>query len=274
MQVAAMKLITTPCRVLLCAGALALMIPAAEANMLVYPMAASIGPDGNSAAQLRVYSKSEQTQYVKATVQRVVDPATDHEREESDAVSGEYPVVVSPAKFVLPAGGARLIRIIPLSTPEKEVLYRVYLQPVAPPSGEDVAADSATAGQINFNLVWAPLVRVLPKHPAPDLQVSEGVVINTGNVRIGLLDAGGCPTARDESACNWKTFERSVYPDQKFKLDGLSPARYVRIRYRVEGMPDVQQKVVPAHPADAMDSHSALNLTIPGQPVVSISQKD
>lgn len=274
MQTTAMKGLRYMCRLLLCTTALPLIVPTAGANMLVYPMAASIGPDGNSAAQLRVYSKSEETQYVKASVQRVIDPATDNEREESDAVSGDYPVVISPAKFALPAGGTRLVRVIPLSAPQKEVLYRVYLHPIAPPTDDEADAGNATAGKVSFNLVWAPLVRVLPKLPAPDLDVSDGTLINTGNVRLGLLSAGACETPQNESSCRWTTFERSVYPDQKFKLEGLSPARYVRIRYRVEGMSDVQQKVVPTHLIDAIDVQSARNPTSSGHSLTSINQKE
>lgn len=261
-------------QLVLCMAAMLAIVPSADANMLVYPMSASIGPGGSSAAELRVYSKSEETQYVKATVQRVVDPATDHEREEGDAVSGDHPVVISPAKFALPAGGTRLVRVIPLSAPQKEALYRIYLHPVAPPGEDDVDTGNDTAGKVSFNLVWAPLVHVLPKVVTPDLDVSEGTLINTGNVRLGLLEAGACATARDESSCRWTTFERSVYPDQKFKLDGLSSAPYVRIRYRVEGMSDVQQKVVPTHPIDTMGVQSTRNVTNSGHSLASINHKD
>ncbi|KVP89169.1 fimbrial protein [Burkholderia ubonensis] len=262
--------------VLLAAIAMSLVSSVASANMTVYPMAASIGSGGKSAAQLRVYSKSETTQYVKAIVKRVIDPATPHEREVSGMSSGDDAIVISPAKFALPAGGTRLVRVIPLGVPQKEVLYRVYLQPVAAPSDAD--ADSATAGdvsgQVNFSLVWAPLIRVLPKTALPDLNVSHGSLTNTGNVRIGLLKVGACQSEGDESSCQWTKFERSVYPDQQFKLDGLHPAPYVRIKYRVEGMSDVQQKVVPAHSINTMSASSANTETQPGRTIVSTNQGD
>jgi len=50
-------------------------------------------------------SKSDATQYVKAIAKRVIDPATDHEREEASMNSGDDAIVISPAKFALPAGG-------------------------------------------------------------------------------------------------------------------------------------------------------------------------
>nr|WP_290371019.1 fimbrial protein [Burkholderia diffusa] len=242
--------------------------------MLVYPMAASIGAGKGAAAELRIYSKSDTTQYVRAIAKRVIDPATDHEREETAMNSGDDAIVISPAKFALPAGGTRLVRVIPLSVPQKELLYRVYLQPVAAPSDDAPAAKSNVSGKINFSLVWAPLVRVLPKTAVPAFDVSDGTLTNTGNVRIAALDAGACQFEKDDSTCQWTKYERSVYPDQQFRLDGLHAAPYVRIRYRVEGIADVQQKVVHAHSIDTMNAPSANDETQAGHAIFSTNQKD
>ncbi|WP_175854170.1 cable pilus chaperone CblB [Burkholderia anthina] len=256
------------------AFAMSLVSSIASANMLVYPMAASIGAGKESAAELRIYSKSDATQYVKVIAKRVIDPATDHEREEASMNSGDDAIVISPAKFALPAGGTRLVRVIPLGVPQKEVLYRVYLQPVAAPSDDDAEAKGDVSGKVNFSLVWAPLIHVLPKTAVPDFDVSNGALINTGNVRIGLLEAGACQLEKDESSCQWKKFERSVYPDQQFRLEGLHSAPYVRIRYRVGGVADVQQKIVRTHSVDAMNAPSANNETRTGFTNVSTNQKD
>ncbi|RQR61988.1 fimbrial protein TcfA [Burkholderia sp. Bp9002] len=261
-------------RLLLAAIAMSLVSSIAGANMLVYPMSASIGAGKGLAAELRIYSKSDATQYVKVIAKRVIDPATDHEREEVSMNSGDDAVVISPAKFALPAGGTRLVRVIPLGVPQKEVLYRVYLQPAAAPSDDESPAKDDVSGKVNFSLVWAPLVRVLPKTAVPDLDVSNGALTNTGNVRIGLLDAGACRSEKDDSSCQWTKFERSVYPDQQFKLEGLHSAPYVRIRYRVEGMANVQQKVVRAPSVDAMNAPSANNEARTGHTIVSTNQKD
>ncbi|WP_279607669.1 fimbrial protein [Burkholderia ambifaria] len=242
--------------------------------MLVYPMAVSIAGGKDSAAELRVYSKSDATQYVKVIAKRVIDPATDREREDADMDFGDDGVVISPAKFALPAGGTRLVRVIPLGVPQKEVLYRVYLQPVAAPVEEASSVAGDVSGKVDFSLVWAPLVRVLPKTTVTGFRVSDGTLANTGNVRIGLIDAAACQSEKDESSCEWKKFERSVYPDQQFRLDGLHSAPYVRIRYRVGGVADVQQTVVPTHSADAINAPSANNETLTGHDFVSTNQKD
>ncbi|WP_104013521.1 fimbrial protein TcfA [Burkholderia anthinoferrum] len=257
----------------LAAASMSLAASVANANMLVYPMAASIGAGNGSAAELRIYSKSDATQYVKAIVKRVIDPATDHEREDSSMNSGDDAIVISPAKFALPAGGTRLVRVIPLGVPQKEVLYRVYLQPVVA-SDDDFAVKGIVSGKVDFSLVWAPLIRVLPKTPVPDFDVSNGKLTNTGNVRIGLLEAGACESEEGDAACRWTKFDRSVYPDQQFRLEGMHSAPYVRIRYRVGGVTDVQQKVVRTHSVDAMNAPSANNETRTGHTIVSTSQKD
>ncbi|MCA8300114.1 fimbrial protein [Burkholderia seminalis] len=246
----------------------------AIANMLVYPMAATIGAGNTSAAELRIYSKSDATQYVKAIAKRVTDPATDREREVASMSSGDDAIVISPAKFALPAGGTRLIRVIPLGVPQKEVLYRIYLQPVAAPTDDDSTEKSDVSGKVNFSLVWAPLIHVLPTTAVPDFDVSNGVLTNTGNVRIGVLDAGACESEKDDSSCQWTKFERSVYPDQQFRMEGLHAAPYVRIRYRVEGTADVQQKVVHAQSVDTMIAPSANDETQAGHTIVSTNEKD
>lgn len=248
--------------------------PIASANMMVYPMGTSIGAGSGPAAELRVYSKSESTQYVKVIAKRVIDPATDHEREETSMSSGDDAVVISPAKFALPAGGTRLVRVISLGVPQKEALYRVYMEPVASLSEDHSAVNDEVSGKVNFTISWAPLVRVLPKTPVPDFEVSNGLLTNTGNVRIGLIDAGACQTDTEDSSCQWTKFERSVYPDQQFRMDGLNSAPYVRIRYRVEGMSGVQQKVVRTVSTDAIDALSANNETQTGPTNLSTNHKD
>ena len=77
----------------------------ASANMLVYPKALSITAGSGSAAELRIYSKPDATQYVKAIAKRVIDPATDRKREEASMSSGDDAIVISPAKFALPTCG-------------------------------------------------------------------------------------------------------------------------------------------------------------------------
>ncbi len=244
------------------------------ANMLVYPMAATIGRDGGSSAQLRVYSKSEVTQYVKVSIKRVVDPATPREREVAVSRVGSDAIAVSPAKFVLAAGGSRLVRVIPLGTPDKEALYRVYLQPVAAPTEEEAAASDTQgglAGQVDFSLIWAPLVHVMPKVSDPALSVSHGRLANIGNVRVGVLETGECRLEKDASSCRWHKVERSVYPDQHIEIKNASQAPYLRIRYRADGAKGEQQRVFPFRSDDATRASGAPTVPSQGHSETSIN---
>ncbi len=231
----------------------AVLLPSiCAANMLVYPMDVTIGTSQGSTASLRVYSKSESTQYVQVGIQRVVDPATPTEHETPAARIGDDAVVVSPAKFVLPAGGSRLVRVIALGAPKDEQLYRVYLQPVAAPP--EAAADTAQPASgvksaVSFNLIWAPLVHVLPRQGAPALTVSrDGVLSNTGNVRLGVIRAGACSSESEEASCIWRKVERSVYPGQTYRLEPTPPATAPavwRVRFRAGDDRKPQQAVIP-----------------------------
>lgn len=82
-------------------AALALMMaaPIAHANLTVHPMRVAI--EHQRGAQMRVYSQSAQTQYVQATIKRIVDPATGDETE-VDIEPGELDAIaVTPGKFAL-----------------------------------------------------------------------------------------------------------------------------------------------------------------------------
>ncbi|VWC47155.1 fimbrial protein TcfA [Burkholderia lata] len=244
------------------------------ANMLVYPMSTTIGRDGGSTAQLRVYSKSEATQYVKVGIKRVVDPATPHEHEVAVSRVGSDAVTVSPSKFVLAAGGSRLVRVIPLGTPHKEALYRVYLQPVPAPAEEAAAASDTQgnlAGQVDFSLIWAPLIHIMPKVSDPALSVSHGRLVNTGNVRVGVLETGECRLEEDASSCRWNKVERSVYPDQHIEIKNTSQAPYLRIRYRADGAKGEQQRVFPSRSDDTTRASGASIVPSEGHPVTSIN---
>lgn len=216
----------------------------AQANMLVSPMSSAIDTKVSSAAQLRVHSRSDATQYVKVVVKRVINPATAQETEEDAPRSGEAAVTVSPSKFALPAGGSRLVRVIALGTPAKEELYRVNFEPVAPEADEERGPTEKIASNVDFALVWAPLVRVLPSVRSPSMTVSGKTLKNTGNVRLAVLEAAACESDASDAKCDWKSVERSVYPGQTLELPHSVTKPVWQLKYRLNGSADVQQNTV------------------------------
>lgn len=232
------------------AFALALLAGTAAANMTVYPMALSVGGDGTASSQIRVYSKSPEIQYVKVSVKKVLAPATEHEREEPVANWDGEGIVVSPQKFALAAGGSRAVRLVNLSTPESEVLYRVYFEPTTAPQDADGAAPDKVEGELSVTLVWGVLVRALPKQLRPAFAVpAPGTHLhNTGNVRISLLELGRCRAgaAQAQDDCEWQKVNKNVYPAQQFALPAAQADQRLRVKYQVEGKQDIQYQDVDA----------------------------
>lgn len=73
----------------------------AQSNMTVYPMAVSINSQGEG--NVRVISKSNEVQYIKATVFRIDNPSTPQENEVEIKSGDANHLVVMPPKFALPA---------------------------------------------------------------------------------------------------------------------------------------------------------------------------
>jgi Mat/Ecp fimbriae periplasmic chaperone len=223
----------------------------ASANMTVYPMSLAIDTARVQATQIRVYSKSDQTQYVKVSVKKVLAPATDREHEVVVGVAEGDGLVVSPQKFVLSGGASHVVRLISLARPPQETLYRVYFEPV---SAFDAATDdgaSATKGDVSINLVWGVLVRILPAAPRPRLEVPAPTEIdNRGNVRVGVLEVGRCAEGRVPESCVWHKVNSSVYPGQSLAVPGAatgSPASVMRVKYQLDGVKGIQTEDFPIH---------------------------
>lgn len=225
------------CMALLVAGS-------ARANITVYPMSMSLGGieagiEGG-AGSIQVFSKTQDTQFIKVSVKRVLQPATANEHEETVANWEGAGLVVSPPKFALPAGARRVVRIVGLSRPKNEELYRVYFERASVP--EEVTPEAKQPeGSVSVNLIWGVLVQVPPAEPRAELRrAGTGTLHNSGNVRLGLLEVGRC-TGRDDASCQWSPLNRSLYPACDLDLAiGAASSEMLRVKYRVEGLADVQ----------------------------------
>lgn len=200
----------------------------AQANMTVYPMATSISAK-EEATSLQVFSRSAKTQYVRTTVKHILHPGTPQEKEVP--VGSTEGLVVSPAKFVLAAGGSRTVRIIGVDSPAKEQAWRVYFEPVsALDSDEPPQADKT---RLSVSLVWGILVHQLPLSPAPVLARSaDGKTLsNTGNQRVGITRVA--PVSGCQPSCSWTAFPASIYPDEQRALPGGITSGALRVEYRL-----------------------------------------
>ncbi|WP_396015047.1 hypothetical protein [Escherichia coli] len=200
---------------------ISLFIPCAYANFMVYPMSTNLQGDGSSL--IRIYSKSGDILYVKTRVVKIINPGSPDEKEVNVPGWAEGGIVVSPAKIIVPAGGNRAVRLVSLSHPEQETLYRVYFEGV--PSANDLSGDIASStdkkkASVSLNIIFGVLVRVLPKVEHIQLNVIRGSkgeisLRNDGNVRVGITGIDLCPTEKNSDNCVHHSYARSLYPEQQ-----------------------------------------------------------
>lgn len=232
-----MTTLTTLFRALLACAALS--AGAAQANVTVYPMTTSVGGDAGTATVINVSSKSAETQYVQVAVKRVTAPATPEEREEDVANWKGKGIVVSPAKFALPAGASRAVRVVGLAAPTNEEVYRVYFEPVAAPTDEAPVAEGKTSGSLSMSIVWGALVRALPAESKPALSRAGNSIENTGNRRIGIVSVAPC--AGGDANCKSQEINRSLYPGAKLALPADTKGKPVSVKFKIEGAKDEVQ---------------------------------
>jgi len=212
----------------------------ALAGLTIYPMTVVVGGNNNAPGRILVTSTSDQTQYIKVIVKRIVEPATDREAEQDVTSWDGESLVVSPMKFALPAGSSRSVRVISMRAQDQEGAYRVYFEGVAAPTDDPAITSSAGIGtEVKVNLVWGVLVRLRPKQSVPRLERRQGELLNTGNARIGVVAAGSCKTTEDAS-CAWHDINRSVYPGSGYLLPKDLATSPVRVKYQIDGTDTLQ----------------------------------
>ena len=214
---------------------------AAHANMTVYPMSMTIGASGEGASTLQVISRSDDIQFVQATIKRITRPGTPQEKEELVSNWEGTGLVVSPPKFALPAGATRAVRVVGLTAPQAEEVYRVYLERVPLPSETELTIKDTT-GNVSVNLIWGVLVHMVPSQPKVVLErAGTGALRNSGNVRAALMEFGRC-TGIDDASCQWTKLNRNIYPGSDLDLPGATASALLRVKYQVEGTPEIQVK--------------------------------
>ncbi|WP_053141191.1 fimbrial protein [Erwinia billingiae] len=212
-------------------------VPAALANMSVYPMEVTLNSQG--AAQVQTLSQSGEAQFIKVSIKRIDRPATQFEKETliEDAVSRS--LIATPDKFALASGSQRIIRLISLQPPEKETAWRVYFEAVGAPEElkDNTGQENKISNQLGINLVWGVLVHIPPQHAVLSLiPLSSGEVKNNGTVRIAIREVAFCLQKNSSSSCQWKQEHATIYPDETLRFKAWTPdeikaAQETRIKY-------------------------------------------
>ncbi|TGB77983.1 fimbria/pilus periplasmic chaperone [Escherichia sp. E4702] len=197
----------------------------AQSNMTVYPMAVSINSQGEGS--VRVISKTNEVQYIKATVFRIDNPSTPQEQEVEIKSGDATHLVVMPPKFALPAGSSKTVRFVAMEPEQKEKNYRVKFEAV--PSIDDVATDKKNLSmQLTVNLIWGIVVSVPPQNPVIALKTnSSGELLNEGNQRVKILTIDYCNTG----SCKTQTVNKNLFPGQVRTLDSISGYNKIVVKY-------------------------------------------
>lgn len=205
-----------------------------SANMTVYPMAMKMIGNEKSAETLRITSQSDQTQYIRVVVKQVLHPATAQEQEVEVQHWQGSGIVVSPAKFALPAGTTKTVRAIGLAPAKSEQVFRAYFEPVAAPEKSDEIKSSNAQASVSFSLIWGVLIRQLPAEPQVKLSYSAAAIKNSGNIRVSLEKYSFCESGRKDVDCHWKSIGKNLYPNEELKIDVMKTALPLRVQYRDE----------------------------------------
>lgn len=190
----------------------------ALANMTIYPMAVNVSANGEG--KTSVISKSRDVQFVKTDVSEIIHAATPQEKEIPVEMNANA-LVVTPPKFILPAGSSKRVRFIALNDNDTEKTYRVRFEAVAGEQEQSVATTSKAANsQLSVNLIWGVLVSVPPKHPRFGLERSPDghSLVNTGNFRIRINTIQQCQKGQNENICPIRQVNKNIYPGSQYPL--------------------------------------------------------
>lgn len=190
-----------------------------NANFMVYPISKDIKEGGSEL--IRIYSKSKDVQYIKVYTKKVLNPGT-KEESEVDVQNWEGGVVVTPSRVILPGGSSKSVRLTQLKAASNEEIYRVYFESIKPEKHERLSKGNTLKTDLSVNIIYAALIRVIPKDGKIDVRVSlspENRILlkNNGNIRLGIKDAFFCKTPSiDNKDCIKKKYNKNVYPGSLF----------------------------------------------------------
>lgn len=165
---------------------------------------------------LAVTSKSTDAQFIQGRVVEIANPGTPQEAESPVRLGQPNSLVVTPLKFALPAGTRQQIRLINLTAPQQEKIYRVWFQSVTPEQLHHPETATTWATDLAVTLAWGVVVMVPPATPvfAVNFRAATGEITNTGNLHLNLRRIGLC----HNSVCRWKSVKKNLYPGQSWQL--------------------------------------------------------
>lgn len=201
--------------------------------MTVYPMETEIGKNGT--AQIKVLSQSDEVQFIKISVKKIINPGVQGEKEVESNISTEQALIVTPQKLVLTAGSERIVRLVSLTPQKYESTWRVYFEEVS----ENVFKSELEGrvvpkkrAEVGVSIIWGALIHVAPSQPEARLAciIDSNNVVNTGTLRLQLKEFAICNASGE---CQWRNEKTTVYPGTSVRILGerFSSEYYYRVKY-------------------------------------------
>lgn len=186
------------------------------AGIQVFPMTVSLDTHNQYVSSIKVLSDSRETQYIKVDIKKIENPGTP-EQKEVDLIDKNGAIIASPQRFILPAGGSHVVRLLSDGIPSTEGVWRVYVYSVGD-NDLDVASKGSDA-KIAININWGVLVYNEPEKPQAQLSFNPvtGLLTNTGNTRMFITRYGFCHALEN---CQWQHLDYAIYPNTAKRLNG------------------------------------------------------
>lgn len=165
---------------------------------------------GSGTLLKRVRNLGDTTAFVKVSVVELVHDGQGAPREVSHEhlPVGERPLIASPARLIVPAGGMQAVRLLYRGEREKERYFRLRFVPVLPEHGDGFAISEQEARRyeqelkagVNILAGYGSLLFVRPQQTLYDTGISEldreFRVVNQGSATVVLdhfndCDSGG-----------------------------------------------------------------------------------
>jgi P pilus assembly chaperone PapD len=162
-----------------------------------------------------VINQGDDIAYVKVEVLEVLNPGT--EKEERNIITNPEQIqfVASPSKLAIPPGGRKQVRLVNLSPPGKEKIFRVNFTPVLPPLEEKTEGLGVT-----FVVAYQVLVLIHPAQPTENLVIKRAPnsisFHNKGNTYALISNVRQCD--KEGENCQDDLGSKRLYVDNKMMI--------------------------------------------------------
>ncbi len=175
-------------------------------------------PAGKQRLVQQVKNSGDAPAFVKVEVFEILNPHTDHEREEPLDMTTVPDLVATPQRIVIPPHASRGVGLFLKERWNKDRFFRVRFTPVRPTKAEGFVQTSEVQTGASIGIAWGTLVVVPRQQASYNTEIKQDAdqlkIKNLGNSYVQLTDVEICT----EKECK-QEFDQRVLVDES---QGLS----------------------------------------------------